>query len=66
MDQKKIDEFSIKNKVEIIFKEIIIKGIEYKEGHLNSIKKDFLDLIKNMNEQAESRIIEIPKPQFVD
>ncbi len=66
MDQKKIDEFSIKNKVEIIFKEIIIKGIEYKEGHLNSIKKDFLDLIQNMNEQAESRIIEIPKPQFID
>ena len=66
MDQKKIDEFSIKNKVEIIFKEIIIKGIEYKEGHLNSLKKDFLDLIQNMNEQAESRIIEIPKPQFID
>ena len=66
MDQKKIDEFSIKNKVEIIFKEIIIKGIEYKEGHLNSLKKEFLDLIQNMNEQAESRIIEIPKPQFID
>ena len=52
---KKIEEFGENNNVEIILNtdEILIKGLEIKDGHLQSIKQNLLILILTLNQEIE-------------
>ena len=46
--------------------EILIEGLEIKDGHLQSIKQNLLILILTLNQDIEKRTIMIPRPELKD
>ena len=66
--KNKINEFAKNNYVEVVYKEnkILLKGIEIKDGHLQSIRQNLLILILTFDQVVETRVIDIPKPEIKD